>query len=69
MTVGEQRVRINHGENGLVMKVKENTAREIDFLEDLKGIRSDNPEIVRCIAIAQTKLEEACMFAVKALTT
>lgn len=51
--------------------IKQQTANLIDMLEDL---RKDNRAMIdqekqRLISIAQSKYEEAAMFAVKALTT
>lgn len=75
-TIGEQRIRaeFNPGNDDTVQNLKEYFAEGINRLEKLKSFRvpgegsTTNPEILRCIASAQTKLEEAAMWAVKAAT-
>lgn len=64
MTAGEQRVRtqFNPSADGVVDQLKQKTAELIDLCEELKG---KDP---RLAAIAQTKYEEAAMWAVKAAT-
>lgn len=51
--------------------IKQQTANLIDMLNDLRpdNYRPTRYEKQRLISLAQTKYEEACMFAVKALTT
>lgn len=67
---GETRVRIHYPNRNEqhedVHQTKGVIAALIDNLDTL--IDGDN-ERSRCAAIAQTKLEEACMWSVKALTT
>jgi hypothetical protein len=67
MTKGEYRVGINFNPDGhsQVNGVKQITAGLIDELEPLVEARG---EAGRCAAIAQTKYEEAAMWAVKAIT-
>ena len=69
-TLGKQRVRIGEKEPDQVVSVKLKIAGIIDELEHLRGDRNTAPasgEKQRLISLAQTKLEEACMFAVKVL--
>jgi len=68
MSMGKKRVRIDFNMGGRhdVALVKEHAANMIDTLEDLK---KGNGEQARCAAIAQTKFEEAAMWAVKAFTS
>lgn len=63
---GEYRVGMdfNPGENPEVTQIKGVVATLIDNLEFL---RNGDDEIERLISIAQTKFEEGCMFAVKAV--
>lgn len=52
--------------------IKQQTANLIDMLEDSRPLKSSGPtryEKQRLLSIAQSKYEEAAMFAVKALTT
>ncbi|HAT3998581.1 TPA: hypothetical protein I9Y90_000063 [Elizabethkingia anophelis] len=72
-TLGQIRVRTESDVTKAddISLIKQLTANLIDMLEDL---RKDNrsmidPEKQRLISIAQSKYEEACMFAIKALTT
>ncbi len=83
-TLGEQRVRVDFNVSGdtMVDQIKRKSA---DLINDLEAVRNSevsktyekSPEALqsvsgeklRLIAIAQTKYEEACMFAVKACTT
>jgi hypothetical protein len=69
MTKGEHRVGISFNPSGIseVDRVKQITASLIDEMEGVIRM-GDNPEAARCAAIAQTKYEEACMWAVKAIT-
>lgn len=81
MTLGETRVRtqFNPSSSGIVDNVKQDTAKLIDILENERAAEggafvTGSPEHLkfqekqRLISIAQTKYEEAAMFAVKALT-
>lgn len=65
MSIGEERVRysFNPSGNGGVDEVKRLSAALIDWCETLK---EKEP---RLAALAQTSYEEACMWAVKAITT
>ena len=73
-TIGEIRCNIDNQkiESSLVENVRANLADIIDMLEEQrtnKDLSQVSGEKQRLISIAQTKLEEACMFAVKALYT
>ena len=63
-TIGEQRVRteFNPLNDDIVSKIKQKSAELINLCEDLKN--NDG----RTASIAQTKYEEAAMWAVKAAT-
>ena len=82
-TFGQQRVRVdfNPSKFPAVDKVKLDTAAIMDFINACKNDevsktygeseatkQETSGEKLRLIAIAQTKYEEACMWAVKALT-
>lgn len=72
-TIGEKRVRVkfNPGNDDRVHNLKEAGAHLIDRVESFKAIKVADDEVGernRCIATAQTKLEEAMMWAVKAAT-
>lgn len=66
-TIGHVRVRsgFNPSEREVVKQMKARTALLIDTLEALKTEDGHDP---RLISIAQTKYEEAVMWAVKAAT-
>lgn len=71
-TIGEIRCNIDNQkiESSLVENVRADLADIIDMLEEQrtnKDLSQVSGEKQRLISIAQTKLEEACMFAVKAL--
>lgn len=73
-TIGEIRCNVDNQkiESSLVEYVRSDLAGIIDMLEKQRGDKNTAPasaEKQRLISIAQTKLEEACMFAVKALYT
>lgn len=73
-TIGEIRCNIDNQkiESSLVENVRADLADIIDMLEEQrtnKDLSQVSGEKQRLISIAQTKLEEACMFAVKALYT
>lgn len=67
MTKGEYRVGVtfNPGNNDRVSDIKNISAGLIDEVQDLVDLGG---EAGRCAAIAQTKYEEAAMWAVKAVT-
>ncbi len=71
-TLGEQRVRTSFNISGdsFVDGIKQDTAKLIDKLEQLKTNSNLNitPEFIRLISLAQTTYEEAAMWAVKAAT-
>lgn len=68
-TLGMRRVRtdFNPSDQSQVSIVKHDCAAMIDKLEALKSMAKDG-EQARCYALAQTAIEEACMWAVKGLT-
>ncbi len=73
-TIGEIRCNVDNQkiESSLVENVRSDLADIIDMLEEQrtnKDLSQVSGEKQRLISIAQTKLEEACMFAVKALYT
>lgn len=73
-TIGEIRCNVDNQkiESSLVENVRADLADIIDMLEEQrtnKDLSQVSGEKQRLISIAQTKLEEACMFAVKALYT
>lgn len=71
-TLGEKRVRVdfNVAQAGNVYALKSKAAELIDILEAFKNDERHEigPEESRLIATAQTKIEEAAMWAVKAVT-
>lgn len=68
-TLGQKRVRkgFNPNGNALVDELKTRVADFIDRCEELKQA-SDDPEVERLAALAQTEAESAAMWAVKAAT-
>jgi hypothetical protein len=68
MGKGAERVVLHFNPSGdnLVENYKRSIADLIDQLEVFHT--TGNSEISRCASIAQTKLEEACMWAVKTIT-
>lgn len=70
MTIGEDRVRVkfNPSANAGVDSIKQETAKLIDWCEEMKNESAGKPEKARCAALAQTAYEEAAMWAVKAAT-
>ena len=72
-TKGQARVKVgfNPSEDTYITRLKEGTAKLIDSLEALQFNKDEKniaPEFNRLKAIAQTKYEEACMWAVKCRT-
>jgi hypothetical protein len=71
-TVGERRVRVdfNVAQSGNVHALKSQSAKLIDILEEYKNDPRNevDDEGARLVATAQTKIEEAAMWAVKAVT-
>lgn len=82
-TLGEKRVRIsfNINNDSIVDKIKQKSADLIDFLNAVKNdevsktyektpqeLQDQSGEKLRLISLAQTKYEEAAMWAVKAAT-
>ena len=72
LTIGEKRVRTEFNPSGVgnVNFIKENSAKLINFCEDMKPKEGEKvePEKLRLIALAQIAYEEAAMWAVKAAT-
>ena len=68
-SIGEKRIRVNFNPMGTdeIMFKKKEFASLIDGLELQKKETSD-PEKLRIIATAQTKIEEAAMWTIKAMT-
>lgn len=66
-TLGQKRVKaeFNPVKNGLVDQIKGKSASLIDMIESMRveGITSEKH---RVLSIAQTEIETACMYAVKA---
>lgn len=72
MTIGQKRcgLRNREMEPMIVETTRKRIAEIIDGLEQQRGDKNTTPasgEKQRLISLAQTKLEEACMFAVKAM--
>jgi len=67
MSLGEERVRknFNPSARAAVDEIKQGIANLIDVCEIAKGRDSEKN---RALALAQTHLEEACMWLVKAMT-
>ena len=71
MTKGEYRVGIafNPSHEGMVDKIKRAAADLIDLIESIDAHKDGpNTEIMRLKAVAQTEVEGAAMWAVKAAT-
>ena len=68
-SIGEKRIRVNFNPMGTdkIMFKKKEFASLIDELESEKKQTTD-PEKLRLIATAQTKIEEAAMWTIKAMT-
>lgn len=67
-TLGQKRVILNYGiptqeQKDLVNEIKDKIAELIDIVEPLKT----TGERARIVSIAQTELETACMYMVKAV--
>ena len=69
LTKGQYRVGINFNPGGHeeVNSVKAYASEFIDYIESIAS-KSTNPEVRRLCAIAQTEVESAAMYAVKAAT-
>ena len=70
-TLGEIRVRteFNPAASDTVSLIKQKSAELIDILEGLKSVETGIPTVdLRLVATAQTAVEEAAMWAVKAAT-
>lgn len=70
MSLGEDRVRIkfNPSDQALVSQIKQKTAELIDLCESSRNAGSISGEHQRLWSLAQTHLENAAMWAVKAAT-
>ena len=71
-SLGKKRVGLKENEPEQVISVKLKIAGIIDEMEYLRGDKNTAPasqERQRLVSLAQTKLEEACMFATKAIYT
>lgn len=70
MSLGEDRVRIkfNPSDNSNVYQIKAKAAELIDLLEKLRNEGSMDKEHQRLWALAQTHVEDAAMWGVKAAT-
>ena len=70
LTLGEYRVGLlfNPGGSGLVHDLKARAAEFIDACEDMRQDRGAPIEVQRLVSLAQTAMEEAAMWAVKAAT-
>lgn len=66
-SVGERRIRtdFSKGYYSSIDRIKQKTAHLINEVETLK---SNDPEVIRLVALAQTHFETAAMFATKAAT-
>jgi len=74
-TLGQIRVKaeFNPAKNDLVDQLKNKSAELIDLIETMRGAGSQEEKVSgekhRLIAISQTEIETACMYAVKACFT
>ncbi|ASD52769.1 hypothetical protein [Flavobacterium phage V157] len=69
LTIGEKRVKaeLNPSKNELVDQIKNKSAELINLLEQMRGLpHESSQEKQRLISIAQTEIESACMWGVKA---
>jgi acetolactate synthase small subunit len=68
-TLGEKRVRItfNPNQDPIVEQIKKQSAALIDLVSTLKTDGTSG-ETIRLVSLAQTSIEEAAMWAVKAAT-
>ena len=66
-TLGQKRVKaeFNPAKNDLVDQIKNKSAELIDLIESMRNENASG-EKHRLIAISQTEIETACMYAVKA---
>ncbi|AKH87449.1 hypothetical protein [Flavobacterium phage FCOV-F18] len=69
LTIGEKRVKaeFNPSKNELVDQIKNKSAELINLLEQMRDLPyKSSQEKQRLISIAQTEIESACMWGVKA---
>ena len=71
LTLGQKRVKaeFNPAKDDMVSQIKDKAAELIDLLESQRGVRQDSHEMQRLISIAQTEVETAAMYGVKAVFT
>lgn len=69
-TLGQYRVGVsfNPGGHETVNEIKRKAAEFIDYLEDFKKTKVISAEEGRLISLAQTNIEDAAMWGVKAVT-
>jgi len=69
-TLGQKRVKadFNPDKNDVVDQIKNKSAELIDLLEQLRNEESSG-EKHRVISVAQTEIETACMYGIKACFT
>jgi len=68
-TLGQRRVKadFNPAKNDLVDQIKNKSAELIDLLETMRNLPlTGTGEKQRLVSLAQTEIETACMYAVKA---
>lgn len=71
-TLGQKRVKadFNPAKNDLVDQIKNKSAELIDLIETMRNVGTQAEKVSgekhRLIAISQTEIETACMYAVKA---
>lgn len=70
-TLGQKRVKaeFNPAKNDLVDQIKNKSAELIDLLQKMKEENTVSGEKSRLLSIAQTEVETACMYGVKACFT
>lgn len=71
-TLGQKRVKaeFNPDKNGIVDQIKNKSAELIDLVEQMKRASpTATGEKHRIMALAQTKIETGCMYAVKSVFT
>ena len=64
-TIGEQRVQRSFSPSAN-QKVEELKSKFASLIDDLESMKSEGKN-ARCLSIAQTELETACMYAVKSI--
>lgn len=72
LTLGQRRVKaeFNPAKDGVVDQIKNKSAELIDLIEKMKNASpAASGEKHRIMALAQTKVETGCMYAVKSVFT